>query len=238
MVHDRVRQAVAGADDVRGLGQRPQGTAAGRRDGAQHLHVAPAMLKGPRQRDEHFEIRATRAPLPAGTTRCNIRGQKPSIALTGDLQLQVRDRPAAGRAGGQGVGPSGDVPCDQAVRLNQGKARALEGSLEVFYGGQGTSEALINRAPMPGFCTKESNTTFRCRFENLDPGEQMEVIVRLTYAPTPDSPKWDHISGTVGFTARCRAGHEPAKRLEPGRLHPLPEGLDSGRVQDLSAPFA
>ena len=163
-----------------------------------NVTFTPAMLKTLRNGRNAFEVRATRFALPKGSTKCNA-GAKPAIGLNGTFNFAfVTDLRVGVSAEKVSVRHGTSLVVKQFVK-NEGPDRALDGELAVYYGGQGEATVLIVDG---GFCEKESKTQFHCRFKELDPKEQLAVYARVEYKPTPDYPKWDHISGSVQFTAR------------------------------------
>jgi len=84
--------------------------------------------------------------------------------------------------------------------LNLGPDPALDGYLLVFYGGQGTIR-LVEESPKQGFCDHQGNTQWYCRFDELDPGQRLNIIMAVAYKPPAGLPNWDHDGESVQFKA-------------------------------------
>jgi hypothetical protein len=147
-----------------------------------------------------FELKATRAPLPAGSKICNLRGGKLSLGLEGlftfdfatDLRPGVPATPVTIYHGTSAV--------IKEFLLNQGPDRALDGYLLVFYGAQGSVRLVITSGEARQ-CDHVGNTEWYCRFDSLDPGEKLEIIMGVTFTPNPGLPNWDHEQESVQFKA-------------------------------------
>jgi len=158
--------------------------------------------------DKHFkvgtnelELDVTRAALPKGTSSCNGRGGGggPLIALAGRLDLTF--------ATDLRVGIPAENPAirhttrivTQNFLVNQGPDRAVNGYLLVFYGGSGEVTLFEYRGNKP--CDKVGGSQYYCRFDELDPGEKIPIVMRIVYTPTPGIPNWDHYGASIQFKA-------------------------------------
>jgi hypothetical protein len=162
-----------------------------------------AALKGVRVGSNTFQVRATRNALPAGVSACNLRGQQPLIAITGlfDFAFQT-DLRVGVPAENPAIRHATSLVIQQFVK-NEGPDRALDGELYVSYccAGSGALTVVMTGGKS---CELEGKAIYHCRFSQLDPGQQLSVLVKVTYMPSPDFPNWDHQQETVLFRAMSK----------------------------------
>ena len=162
----------------------------------------PAALKHVKVGNNSFVVTATRAALPKGTSACNARGRKPSIALEGLFDFSFGTDVRVGVPKDKVTVVQGTTISTFEFLLNQGPDRAQAGELLVDYGGQGTATvSVLNGAKVDHDCEREGNTIWHCRYESLDPGERLSVYAKVVYTPGADNPNWDHYTGGIFFKA-------------------------------------
>lgn len=148
-----------------------------------------------------FELRATRAALPAGSSDCNLHGGKLVVALQASFLFYFATDLRVGQ-------PQQPLTIDhgttsqiiQEFLVNLGPDRAVNGYLLVFYGSQGVVTLVTNEAHAQQ-CEHQGNTQWYCRFDALDPGQRLSIIMKVAWTPPQGLPNWDHEQESVQFSA-------------------------------------
>ena len=164
-----------------------------------HFDFPKSTFKDIRVGSNSFVLKVTRAALPKGVSACNGRNSKPIIALAGSFKFDFATDLRVGV-------PKEDPAIRQATSVittqfvkNEGPDRAVNGYLLVYFGGNPTNWAVtIGGHP----CDHPDNADWYCRFDELDPGKRLSVIMKVAYTPTPGMPgPWDHAGSSITFKA-------------------------------------